>query len=182
MFSCRSASAPSPPEATIPEISFTPYLDAADVRFYVPYKADHPGIDVTATGEIVIRAPCSGDFVKELYYHAGVPRWQVNAMILVGDYSVELLFEPGDAVTEAEGRAQFDMIIPDGPVQAGDTLGRLYLAPGNPHSIFHLGVRQTITGETSCPLSFSTPDVQQALLALMNRDIPGRKICYDQSF
>ena len=166
----------------LPELAALPYENSADVRFYTPYRSDHPGFDITARKEIIIRAPGSGRFVKELYYHSGVPRWQVNCQIFVGDYAIECLFEPGNQVPEAEARRQFDLLIPNGEVKAGDVLGALIIAPGNEYSIFHWGVRNTKTGLTECPLLYATPLVRDALLAIIQRDLPGTQICFDQYF
>jgi len=138
--------------------------------------------DSTARKEITIRAPGSGRFVKELYYHSGVPRWQVNCQIFVGDYAIECLFEPGNQVPEAEARRQFDLLIPNREVKAGDVLGALIIAPGNEYSIFHWGVCNTKTGLTECPLLYATPLVRDALLAIIQRDLPGTQICFDQYF
>jgi hypothetical protein len=85
-------------------------------------------------------------------------------------------------VTEAEGRRQFDLLIPNGEVKAGDVLGTLIIAPGNEYSIFHWGVRNHKTGQTYCPLLYATQPVRDALLALIQRDLPGTKICFDQPF
>ena len=127
--------------------------------------------------------PAPGGFEKKLYYHAGVPRWQVNATIYSGDSAIDCLFEPGEDVTEAQGRQQLDMLIPDGPVRAGDILGRLYFVPGSRMAILHLGVRvSTAGGDAECPLLFATPEVRASLVALFTRDLPGRRICFDQSF
>jgi hypothetical protein len=71
----------------LPELAALPYENAADVRFYVPYRSDHQGLDITSRREIVIHAPGSGRFEKVLYYHAGVPRWQVNSAIYIGDFA-----------------------------------------------------------------------------------------------
>lgn len=165
-----------------PQLAALPYENSADIRFYTPYRADHPGLDITARKEIVIRAPGPGRFVKELYYHPGVPRWQVNCQIFIGEYAIECLFEPGNQVPETEARRQFDLLIPNGEVKAGDVLGRLIIAPGNDYSIFHWGVRNTRTGLTECPLLYATPQVRDALVSLIQRDLPGMHICFDQSY
>ena len=165
-----------------PDLAALPYKHASDVKFYVPYRSDHPGLDITARKEIVISAPASGRFVKKLYYHAGVPRWQVNSQIFIGDYAIECLFEPGDFVTKATAQRQFDLLIPDREVKAGDVLGTLIIAPGMKFSIFHWGVRNCKTGLTECPLLYATPQVREALLALLHRDLPGKKICFDQNY
>ena len=39
------------------EDAATPYKNAADVKFYVPYSSAHQGLDFTARKEIDIRAP-----------------------------------------------------------------------------------------------------------------------------
>lgn len=166
----------------LPVLAATPYNNTADVRFYTPYRSDHPGFDITARKEIAIRAPGSGSFRKKLYYHAGVPRWQVNCDIFVGDYTIECLFESGDRVTQETAHRQFDLLIAEGEVKAGDVLGTLIIAPGNERSYFHWGVRNTKTGLTECPLLYATPQVRAALLALLQRDLPGKKICFDQTF
>jgi hypothetical protein len=166
----------------VPLLAATPYYNAADVKFYTPYRIDHPGFDITARKEIAIRAPGSGRFRKKLYYHAGVPRWQVNCDILVGDYAIECLFEPGDHVPQETAQRQFDLLIAEGEVTAGDVLGTLIIASGNEHAYFHWGVRNTKTGLTECPLLYATPQVRDALLALLQRDLPGKKICFDQAF
>jgi hypothetical protein len=164
-----------------PSLAATPYEDAGDVSFYVPYKPGHQGFDFSASHDIVIRAPSSGRFEKKLYYHAGVPRWQVNATIYSGDAAVDCLFEPGEQVTEQQGRQQFDMLIPDGQVKAGDVLGRLLFVPGSRMAIFHLGVRESTSGgEAQCPLTYATPEVRESLLALFGRDLPGQQICFGQ--
>jgi hypothetical protein len=168
--------------AARPDLAALPYKHAADVRFYTPYRSDHPGLDITARKEIVISAPASGRFVKELYYHTGVPRWQVNCQIFIGDYAIECLFEPGDFVTKETAQRQFDLLIPDREVKAGDVLGTLIIAPGMEFSIFHWGVRNHKTGLTECPLLYATQTVRDALLALLHRDLPGKKICFDQNY
>jgi hypothetical protein len=166
----------------LPQLAALPYENPADIRFYTPYRVDHPGLDITARKEIVIRAPGTGRFVKELYYHPGVPRWQVNCQIFIGEYAIECLFEPGNQVPETEARRQLGLLIPNGEVKAGDVLGTLIIAPGNEYSIFHWGVRNTRTGLTECPLLYATPQVRDALVLLIQRDLPGTHICFDQSF
>jgi hypothetical protein len=49
-------------------------------------------------------------------------------------------------------------------------------------SIFHWGVRNHKTGLTECPLLYATQTVRDALLALLHRDLPGKKICFDQNY
>jgi hypothetical protein len=166
----------------LPELAALPYENPADIRFYTPYRVDHPGLDITARKEITIHAPGSGRFEKVLYYHPGVPRWQVNCQIFIGEYAIECLFEPGNQVPEAEARRQFNLLIANGDVKAGDVLGTLIIAPGNEFSIFHWGVRNSKTSQTFCPLLYATAPVRSALLALIQRDLPGTQICFDQSF
>lgn len=179
---CPDNKATEPSEATL-SLAATPYLDAGDVAFYVPFKPGHEGFDFSAQRDVVIRAPSSGRFEKKLYYHEGVPRWQVNATIYVAGSAVDCLFEPGESVTEEQGRLQFDMLVPDGPVQAGDVLGRLLFVPGSRMAIFHLGVRRsTAGGSPECPLLSATPEVRDSLTALFNRDLSGQRICSDQNF
>ncbi len=85
-------------------------------------------------------------------------------------------------MTEEQGRRQFDMLIPDGHVRAGDVLGWLYFVPGSRMAIFHLGVRvSTAGGDAECPLLYATPDVRASLVAPFARDLPDRRICFDQS-
>ena len=140
-------------EPSIPEISCTPYVSDSDVFFYRRFEPEHNGIDFTARQEITIRAACSGTFRKELYYHPTARRWQVNTGIWVGDYSLDGLFEPGNQVSEAVGRAQFDALVADGTqVKAGDILGRLLLDPVNEFAIFHFGMHRGTTGQAECPL------------------------------
>jgi hypothetical protein len=174
---------PAPSPAGTPSLAATPYVDAGDVEFYRPFEPDHRGFDFSTRRDIVIRAPSDGRFEKKLYYHPGVPRWQVNATIYTGDSAIDCLFEPGEDVTEQQGRQQFEMLIPDGPVKAGDVLGRLFFVPGSRMAIFHLGVRvSTRGGEAECPLIYATPEVREALIALFRRDLPGQRICFDQSY
>jgi hypothetical protein len=35
---------------------------------------------------------------------------------------------------------------------------------------------------TECPLLYATPQVRDALVLLIQRDLPGTHICFDQSF
>ncbi|MCJ7813078.1 hypothetical protein MUP95_07165 [bacterium] len=134
--SSESPTSPEIPETpetpTIPELTSTPYLNADDVWISMRYTPEHQGIDFSATKNIPVRAPGLGTFYKHLYFHPGVPRWQVNTEIYIGNYSIDLLFEPGDSVTKVQAQTQYDMLIADGtPVNAGDSLGMLYVAPGS---------------------------------------------------
>jgi hypothetical protein len=182
---CINPFAPPEPPASdpVPELASTPYGTADDVWISARYSPEHQGIDFSARKEIAVKAPGSGVFYKNLYFHPGVPRWQVNAEIRVGKYAIDCLFEPGDSVTEAQARTQFDMLVSDGTeVNAGDLLGRLTVAPGQEHSMFHLGVRLSTTGQAECPMPYCTPEVRAALLALYRRDQPGGQICTDHTY
>jgi hypothetical protein len=160
-----------------------PYETAGDVWISARYTAEHQGIDFSARKDIPIRAAGAGIFHKKMYYHAGVPRWQVNAEIGVGKYAIDCLFEPGDSVSQAQASSQFDMLVADGtPVKAGDVLGTLLFAPGNRYSMFHLGVRLTTTGQAECPMPYCTASVRTALLELYRRDNPGGQICSDHVY
>ncbi len=184
----KHADAPSdgdtPGSATTkPSLAVTPYLDPGDVKFYWPFKADHRGFDFSTTRDTVIRAPSDGRFEKKLYYHPTSLRWQVNAGIYSGGTVVDCLFEPGEDVSEQQGRQQLAMLIPDGPVKAGDVLGQLYYVPGSRMAILHLGVRvSTAGGDADCPLLYAAPEVRDSLIALFRRDLPGQQICFDQSY
>ena len=165
-------------EPSIPEISCTPHVSAGDVFFYRRYEPEHNGIDLMARQEIEIRAACSGTFRKELYFHPTSLRWQVNTGIWAGDYSVDGLFEPGNLVSEAVGRAQFDALLADGSqVHAGDSLGRLLLDARNEYAIFHFGLHRGTTGQAECPLAYCTAAVGAQLQALAQRDHPGWEVC-----
>lgn len=162
-----------------------PYEAADDVWISARYTPEHQGIDLSARKDIPIRAMGRGVFRKKMYYHPGVPRWQVNADIIVGDYAIACLFESGDSVTEAQAVTQFDLLATDGmPVSAGDLLGTLYLAPGQEHSMFHFGVYKTTTttGQAECPMPYCSPEVRAALLDLYRRDNPGGQICFDHTY
>ncbi len=185
--SCRSddsgESATGPDAPLIPVLETTPYITPADVWVSARYTTTHPGVDVSARKDIPTRAMGDGIFHKQMYYHEGVPRWQVNAEITVGKYGIDYLFESGNSVTEAQAKTQFDMLIADGtPVKAGDLLGNLYLAPGQDHSYLHFGVRYAITGQAECLMPYCTPEVRTALLELYRRDNPGGQICYDHVY
>ncbi|HOW44938.1 MAG TPA: hypothetical protein PK919_07175 [Candidatus Aminicenantes bacterium] len=165
-------------EAALPRLTCVPYVSADDVYFYRQFEPGHGGIDLTATREIAIRAMCPGTFNKKLYYHPESLRWQVNCEILVGDYAVDYLFEPGSQVTEAQGRLQFDKLVADGSqVSAGELLGSLTLAPGNDVTLLHFGVRYRPANRTECPLKYATAEVQAQLQALAQRDHPGWQPC-----
>jgi len=175
---------PEPPETpTIPELTSTPYLNADDVWISMRYTPEHQGIDFSATKNIPIRAPGSGTFNKHMYYHAAVPRWQVNTEIYIGKYSIDLLFEPGDSVTKVQAQTQYDMLIADGtPVNAGDSLGMLYVAPGQPYAMLHFGVHHVVTGLAECLTIYCSPEVRTAILDLFHRDHPGEQICYCHTY
>jgi hypothetical protein len=179
-----SPAAPEDPDSPeIPELTSLPYEAAGDVWVSARYSAEHPGIDFSARKDIAIRAPGTGIFHKSKYYHPGVPRWQVNAEIAVGKYAIDCLFESGDRVTEAQADTQFARLIGDGTaVKAGEPLGTLFLAPGQEHSMFHLGVRLTTTGQAECPMPYCSQEVRDALLALYRRDNPGGQICDDHTY
>ncbi len=165
-----------------PSITSLPINTADPVSITIGYTSVHPGVDFSAHQNIAVVAPCDGVFHKDMYFHAGVPRWQVNAEIRLGKYAVELLFESGDSVTEAQAQTQYDMLLEDGtPVQAGDLLGSLYLAPGQPRAYLHLAVRWSPTGEFFCPLSYLSPQVKADMLELYFESFPGGQLCYDQS-
>jgi len=179
VWSCKSAD----DEAALPQLTSVPYVSADDVRFYRRFEAEHGGIDLSATREIAIRAVCSGIFNKKLYYHPTSLRWQVNCEIVVGDYAVDCLFEPGSQVTEAQGRLQLDKLVADGThVIAGELLGRLTLAPGNDITLLHFGVRYRPENRTECPLKYSSAEVQAQLQALAQRDHPGWQVCTIDTF
>jgi hypothetical protein len=191
MASCRhkdSAESPtSPSVSSIPELASTPYQAAGDVWVSARFSPEHQGIDFSARKDVPIRAAGAGVFHKNMYYHPGVPRWQVNAEISVGkgEYAIDCLFEPGNSVTEAQARSQFDMLVADGTtVKAGDRLGTLTLAPGNNQTTLHLGVRLTTTnpGTAYCPMPYCTASVRAALLNLYRRDNPGGQICSDHVY
>ena len=78
----------------------------------IGYTDVHRGVDFSAHQTIDVVAPCDGVFHKDMYFHAGVPRWQVNAEIRLGRYAVELLFESGDSVSEAQAQ-DYDAIVLD---------------------------------------------------------------------
>jgi len=180
-----SATPTSPTSPTVPELASVPYEVANDVWISARFVPEHQGIDFSARKDIPIRAAGSGIFHKNMYYHPGVPRWQVNAEIGVGKYAIDCLFEPGSSVTEGQARSQFDMLVADGTaVRAGDRLGTLYLAPGNNQTTLHLGVRLTTTnpGTAFCPMLYCTPQVRAALLDLYRRDNPGGQICSDHVY
>ena len=165
-------------EPSIPQISCTPYVSENDVSFYRRFEPEHGGIDLSATREIAIRAVCPGKFLKKLYYHPTSLRWQVNCEILLGDFAVDYLFEPGNQVSQEVGQAQFDALVADGTmVVAGDLLGRLYLAAGNDIALLHFGVRYRPTTRTDCPLDYCTNEVKVQLQALAQRDHPGWEVC-----
>jgi hypothetical protein len=177
------ASGGATPSATGPTLAVTPYLDPGDVRFYMPFKAEHRGFDFSTRRDTTIRAPSDGRFEKKLYYHPTSLRWQVNAAIYSGDAAIDCLFEPGEDVSEQQGRQQLAMLIPDGPVKAGDVLGQLHFVPGSQMALLHLGVRvSTAGGDAQCPLLHATPEVRDSLIALFRRDLPGQRICFDQSY
>lgn len=177
-WSCKTADADDGDEAALPRLTYTPYVSADDVRFYRRFETEHGGIDLSATREIAIRAMCPGTFTKKLYYHPESLRWQVNCEILVGDYAVDYLFEPGSQVTEAQGRLQFDKLANDGAsVAAGELLGNLTLAPGNEITLLHFGVRYRPENRTDCPLEYSSAEVRSQLQALAQRDHPGWQPC-----
>ena len=90
-----------------PWIDALPYSDPQQVWVSRPYEAGHQGIDISTDQVIDLISPGEGTFLKEMYYHAGVPRWQVNAEIRQGGYAIELLLEPGDRVSEAEAQSQY---------------------------------------------------------------------------
>jgi hypothetical protein len=166
-------------------LTSTPYKAADDVWISARYTPEHQGIDFSARKEVPVRAMGRGVFKKKMYYHPGVPRWQVNADIIVGDYAIACLFEPGDSVTEAQADTQFARLIADGtPVKSGDLLGMLYLAPGQEHNMFHFGVYKTTTttGQAECPMPYCSPEVRGALLDLYRRDNPGGQICFDHTY
>lgn len=135
-------------------------------RVAAVFIADHQDPAVVAQREVIIR----------------VPRWRVNRGICAGDNGVEIDFEPGDRVTAEQGPTLFEMLIPNAPVRAGNVPGRLFMAPGNEHSILHFGVRAHQDGVTECPLVFATLSVRDDLPALIHRDLPGRQTCCDQQF
>jgi hypothetical protein len=162
----------------VPELSSPPYVSDNDVSFYRRFEPEHGGVDLSATRAITILAMCAGTFTKKLYYHPTSLRWQVNAEIVVGDYALDCLFEPGAQVSKEVGQAQFDALLPDGAaVRAGDALGRLLLAPGKDISLFHFGVRWRPTARTDCPLDYCTAEVKAKLQALARRDHPGWEVC-----
>ncbi len=183
-FTEASDESPAGPEIpTIPELTSTPYYNADDVWISMRYTPEHQGIDFSAQKNIPVRAPGQGTFYKHLYYHAGVPRWQVNTEIYIGNYSIDLLFEPGDSVTKVQAQTQYDMLIADGTsVSAGDSLGMLYVAPGQPYAMLHFGVHHTITGLAECLTIYCSPEVLTAILDLFHRDHPGEQICYCHTY
>ena len=167
----------------VPELTSTPYINAADVWVSMRYKPEHQGIDFSTLKNIPIRAPGKGTFYKHMYYHPGVPRWQVNTEIYIGKYSIDLLFEPGDFVTQEEAQLQYDMLIADGtPVMAGDSLGMLYRVPGQKYGMLHFGVHHVVTGQAECLTTFCSPEVLTAILNLFHRDYPGEQICYCHTY
>jgi len=161
-----------------PRIDNLPYTDPEQVWISRAYEAGHQGIDISADQVIDIVSPGEGTFLKSMYYHAGVPRWQVNAEIRQGGYAVELLLEPGNSVSEAEAQIQYEMLIPNGTeVKAGDLLGQRYIAYGQPYSILHMAVRQNSNGTFFCPLGSMAEQAVSDLLELFHRDHPGEEIC-----
>ncbi len=161
-----------------PSIDTLPYTDPDLVWISRPYEAGHQGIDISTAQVIDLVSPGEGTFLKEMYYHAGVPRWQVNAEIRQGGYAVELLLEPGDSVSEADAQIQYDLLIPNGTqVKAGDLLGQRIIATGQPYSILHLAVRKNSSGEFFCPVDYMAEQAVTDLLALFHRDRPGEEIC-----
>ena len=161
-----------------PWIDALPYSDPQQVWISRPYEAGHQGIDISTDQVIDLISPGEGTFLKEMYYHAGVPRWQVNAEIRQGGYAIELLLEPGDSVSEAEAQRQYDLLIPDGTrVKAGDLLGQRIIATGQPYSILHLAVRENSTGTFFCPMEYMAEGAGADLLTLFQRDYPGEEIC-----
>jgi hypothetical protein len=74
------------------------------------------------------------------------------------------------------------MLLEDGTqVKAGDPLGSLYLAPGQPRAYLHLAVRWSPTGEFFCPLPYLSPQVKADMLELYFESFPGGQLCYDRS-
>jgi hypothetical protein len=167
-----------PTSDVYPNIDYVPYTDPGEVWISRAYSPEHQGIDIS-TGQVIdLIAPSDGTFLKEMYYHAGVPRWQVNAEIRKGGYAVELLLEPGDSVTETEAQVQYDMLIADGTkVKAGDLLGKRIIAPGQPYSILHLALRENSTGTFVCPLGHLSGQAEADLLMLFQRDNPVAEFC-----
>ena len=132
----------------LPNLTSKPYINADDVWISARYKPDHQGIDFSAKKNITVSAPGQGTFNKHLYFHSGVPRWQVNTEIYIGKYSIDLLFEPGDSVIKEEAQLQYDMLIADGiPVKVGDSLGTLYRAPSQKYTMLYFGVHHVVTGQ-----------------------------------
>ncbi len=167
-----------PPADGYPTIEYVPYTDPGVVWISRVYSPEHQGIDISTDQVIDLIAPSDGTFLKEMYFHAGVPRWQVNAEVRRGGYAVELLLEPGDRVTEAEAQVQYDMLIPDGTrVKAGDLLGQRIIAPGQPYSILHLALRENSTGTFVCPLDHLSEGAAADLLMLFQRDNPQVEFC-----
>jgi hypothetical protein len=167
--------------SALPRIETLPYTDPEQVWISRAYSSEHQGVDISTDQVIDLIAPSDGTFLKEMYFHAGVPRWQVNAEVRMGGYAVELLLEPGNSVTEAEAQEQYNMLISNGArVKAGDLLGQRFIAPGQPYSILHLAVRENSTGTFFCPLGYISEQAGADLLELFYRDYPGGTLCSEE--
>ena len=164
--------------SALPRIESLPYTDPEQVWVSRPYESGHQGIDISTDQVIDLISPGDGIFHKDMYYHAGVPRWQVNTEIRQGGYAIEMLLEPGNSVSQAEAQIQYDMLIPNGTrVKAGDLLGQRYIASGQPYAILHLAVRENSSGTFFCPLGYISEQAGTDLLALFHRDYPGGTLC-----